>query len=152
MTPARIVAATPDDIQAILALDQTCAEAPHWTEAQYRAIVSPSQDAPERCLLVAKSPNEITGFAAGKLVADEAELETVAVSPMHRRSGLGRALCTAVITWAWDRGARRMELEVRASSVGPLALYRDLGFVIVGRRTKYYAAPRENAVLMRLER
>ena len=44
-----------------------------------------------------------------------------------------------------------MELEVRAGSVGAIALYEGLGFVVVGRRRGYYREPVEDALLMRLE-
>ena len=44
-----------------------------------------------------------------------------------------------------------MELEVRAGSVGAIALYKRLGLVAVGRRPGYYRSPMEDAVLMRLE-
>jgi ribosomal-protein-alanine N-acetyltransferase len=44
-----------------------------------------------------------------------------------------------------------MELEVRASSAGAIALYTGLGFVEAGRRPGYYAEPKDDAVLMRLE-
>jgi ribosomal-protein-alanine N-acetyltransferase len=48
-------------------------------------------------------------------------------------------------------GARGMELEVRAASVGALELYRSLGFAERGRRRRYYREPIEDAVLMTAE-
>ena len=140
------------DILAIIALERGAAEAPHWTEAQYQTLVSPADDALPRCLLTARNANVVVGFAVGKLVHDEAELESVAVAASERRGGIGRALCAAVIAWAWERGALRVELEVRASSAVAVALYRGLGFTVTGRRTRYYSQPDDDAVLMRLER
>jgi ribosomal-protein-alanine N-acetyltransferase len=39
-------------------------------------------------------------------------------------------------------------LEVRAGSLGAIALYRQLGFSEVGRRPAYYRNPEDDAVLM----
>ena len=47
-------------------------------------------------------------------------------------------------------GVREVILEVRASNLPALALYRQLGFVETGRRPRYYQAPEEDAILMRL--
>lgn len=152
MTPVTIVSAQMHDLPAVLALERVSPEAPHWTEAQYQAILSPTPDALARSLLTASTSTSLVGFAVVKLAGDEAELETIAVDPSHRRSGIGRALGAAVIAWAWQRGALRMELEVRTSSEGAIALYRSLGFTITGRRARYYAQPEDDAVLMRLER
>jgi ribosomal-protein-alanine N-acetyltransferase len=68
-----------------------------------------------------------------------------------RRRGVGGALCGAVVAWCRDAGASLVELEVRAGSSGAVRLYEGLGFVEVGRRTRYYEGPVEDAVLMRVE-
>lgn len=153
MTSVTIAPARVEDLSAILALERASPEAPHWTEAQYREILSPAPNALERVLLTASSPAGIVGFAVVKLAGSaEAELETIAVAPANRRGGIGRALGAAIIARTWQRGARQMALEVRASSEAAIALYRSLGFVVTGRRPRYYALPEEDAVLMRFER
>ena len=43
-----------------------------------------------------------------------------------------------------------LELEVRAASAGAIALYEGMGFVLVGRRRRYYRGPVDDALLMRL--
>ena len=70
------------------------------------------------------------------------------VSELARRNGIGKALCQQVMDWSRYAGANELELEVRASSDGALALYRSLGFVEQGRRREYYRNPTEDAVLM----
>ncbi len=67
---------------------------------------------------------------------------------LARRKGIGKALCQQVMDWSRYAGASELELEVRASSDGALALYRSLGFVEQGRRRDYYRNPTEDAVLM----
>lgn len=141
-------AAREEDLAAVLMLERGMVEAPHWTEAQYREILQQTT----RCFFVAEMTGEIVGFAVGSaMMAVAAELESVAVRPDWRRAGVGRALCEAVIGWSRAQDAAEMELEVRAGGSGPIALYRSLGFLEVGRRPNYYRDPMEDAVLMRLD-
>jgi [ribosomal protein S18]-alanine N-acetyltransferase len=152
----RIRAAVAADLGGVFELERGAAVAPHWTEGEYAAIVGVEDDAGlvQRCLLVAERDERLVGFAVGKVIGAGVglgELESVAVDVVARRTGVGRTLCVAVIGWCRERGAKAMELEVRAGSEGAIALYRSLRFAEVGRRGKYYRAPAEDAVLMRLE-
>ncbi len=145
--------ARPEDVAAVLEIEREVAQAPHWSEDVYQQIVASGGEGPQRrCLLVARLRDELVGFAAARVLADESELESIAVRADVRRMGAGRALCGTAIAWAWQQGAGEMILEVRASSAGAQALYRSLGFVTTGLRTGYYARPDEDAMLMRLER
>jgi ribosomal-protein-alanine N-acetyltransferase len=138
------------DLAGVIALERATAEAPHWSEAEYVALVGDGGKYVRRCLFVAEAGGVI-GFAVGKLVGDLAELESVAVDLRVRRTGAGRALCEAVIEWCRGECAVAVELEVRAGSGGAVGLYRELGFATVGRRAGYYNGPVDDAVLMRLD-
>jgi [ribosomal protein S18]-alanine N-acetyltransferase len=145
------------DLVGVMRLEQETAEAPHWTAAEYEAIVDSggfANGAVRRRLFVVEGEAGLLGFAVGKVLVSEAvslgELESVAVGVSMRRSGVGRMLCEAVIRWCVERGATEVELEVRAGSVGAIALYRGLGFVAVGKRAGYYRDPVEDALLMQL--
>lgn len=141
-----------NDLSEVLALEKSIAEAPHWTEAAYAAVID-SRDDPylRRCLFVAVQELAVIGFAVGKLTADVAELESLAVAAAARRGGVGKALCDAVIQWSRRQNAAAIELEVRAASGPATALYRRLGFSAIGRRPRYYSHPVDDAVLMRLD-
>ncbi len=143
------------DIEAVIQLEQTVAEAPHWAESEYAAMLAPASGAVARCLFVAEVERKLIGFAVGKIVGigteSSSELESVAVSSDVRRMGIGRLLCTAVMEWCRAQGAAEIELEVRASSAGAIALYSGLGFMVEGRRPGYYQLPSDDAVLMRLK-
>lgn len=152
---ARVRVAQAGDVDAVVALERGVAGAPHWPREEYeRMIVAQSDAAVRRSLFVVTGDtgDEIVGFAVGKVVGagDDAvgELESVAVAEQARRSGVGRALCAAVVQWCTEQGAAVVELEVRRSSAGALALYSGLGFVEVGVRKGYYRDPVDDAVLM----
>jgi [ribosomal protein S18]-alanine N-acetyltransferase len=151
------------DLAGVVALERVVAEAPHWGEAEYVGIVrlqddehvTQRGDGVRRCLFVAEVEDRVVGFAVGKVIGAGwdcvAELESVVVGAEIRRSGVGRTLCEAVVDWCHGEDAGAVELEVRAGSVGAIALYKGLGFSAVGRRRAYYQAPVDDALLMRLE-
>ena len=94
-----------------------------------------------------KADGTLLGYGGISLVADEAEIITVAVSPAHRRQGIARALMEHMLCLAEDARAS-VYLEVRASNTPARELYLSLGFAETGVRKNYYTSPREDAVLM----
>jgi [ribosomal protein S18]-alanine N-acetyltransferase len=145
------------DLAGVVEMERSIAEAPHWGEAEYAAILNEDNGVDvlvRRCLIVAEAEAEgrLLGFAVGKVIGlGPGELESVAVDSAARRNGVGRVLCEAVIDWCRGQGADWMELEVRAGSGGAIGLYGGLGFVVIGRRKGYYRDPVEDALLMKLE-
>jgi ribosomal-protein-alanine N-acetyltransferase len=153
------------DAAAVLEIERSCTEAPHWREAVWaQLLVQRSQyalrdpiDGPQRVCLVAEQEGEIIGFIVISVLSGEglrvcgnslAEIESLAVREDARRRGVGRSLCLQAMLQAQTMGAQSMQLEVRSASVAALALYRSLGFVEQGRRTRYYRDPEDDAVLM----
>jgi [ribosomal protein S18]-alanine N-acetyltransferase len=80
----------------------------------------------------------ISAFILARVIADEAEVLTVAVDPAHRRSGVGLALVEAVALSAATAGAHSLFLEVASDNDPALGLYRAAGFSQVGHRPAYY--------------
>jgi ribosomal-protein-alanine N-acetyltransferase len=93
------------------------------------------------------------GFVLVRIVADEAELLTIAVAREHRRFGAGRALLERTIEHARSGGAQSLFLEVDAGNRPARELYAQLGFRAVGQRPAYYQrreGPPSDALVMRL--
>jgi ribosomal-protein-alanine acetyltransferase len=80
----------------------------------------------------------LAGFVNLWRVADEVEVLFVATAPAWRRRGVARALLGYALRSARDEGAARALLEVRRSNEAAIALYRALGFEVVGERRGYY--------------
>ncbi len=96
---------------------------------------------------------EEDGFILIRVVADEAEILTLAVRPAARRGGLGGRLVAAAVVRAAALGAERMFLEVAEDNVAARALYARAGFNEAGRRRGYYAradGSREDALVLTL--
>lgn len=130
------------DLAELLRLDAACFAAP-WTEASWR-----TEWGARSLVLLAGQP--AIGFACAAIVIDVCELRRIAVSPSARGRGLGRDLLVGVIAHARARACERVELEVAASNVAALGLYRAAGFAEVGRRPRYYRDPPDDALLMTL--
>ena len=117
-----------------------------WSAFTFRSLLRRSNTV----LLVAEENKGVAGYAALWLAADEAELGNLAVRPGRRGRGIGRTLLRHVLEEAVQRGAQAVFLEVRESNAVARRLYEASGFRIVGSRPDYYASPREDALIMRL--
>jgi ribosomal-protein-alanine N-acetyltransferase len=92
----------------------------------------------------------IVGFAIGRVVGPEAELETIGVAREAQLGGVAGRLFSALVEKLRRMQVEELLLEVRASNRPALGFYRSLGFEETGRRPGYYVEPFEDAVLMRL--
>jgi ribosomal-protein-alanine N-acetyltransferase len=142
---------TPADLDWVIEIAASLKEAPRWPRSAYLAALDP-EAVPCRIALVAEEPSSgaVAGFAVASLLQPHAELETIAVAPAAQRQGLARQLFAALSAELETAQIADVLLEVRASNHAALGLYRSLGFVELGRRTRYYHDPVEDAVLMSL--
>jgi ribosomal-protein-alanine N-acetyltransferase len=89
------------------------------------------------------------GFVLARTAADEAEILTLAVVPAARRRGVGGTLLAGAMAAARGRGATAMFLEVAEGNAAACALYAAGGFMLVGRRSRYYPDGGDALVLRR---
>jgi [ribosomal protein S18]-alanine N-acetyltransferase len=86
------------------------------------------------------------GFVLARIIADEAEVLTIATHPDHRRKGLALALLDRFHQAARARGAETAFLEVAADNAPARALYHAAGYRPAGLRRAYYARAGAGAV------
>lgn len=100
--------------------------------------------------MVIPDTNSDTACAYGGMtvVLDEGSITNIAVRPDLRRQGYGRRIVSALLDEAAARGVAFVYLEVRVSNEAAIALYRSLGFSIVGSRKNFYKLPTEDAHVM----
>ncbi len=104
-----------------------------WNEQQTLSMLA----LPGVWLSLAWVDEKPAGFALNRIVADEAELLLLAVSPSFRRIGVGLALIERSRIMACKRNGFRLHLEVRYNNPA-IELYRKAGFSLIGRRPGYY--------------
>ncbi|MBS1801630.1 MAG: ribosomal protein S18-alanine N-acetyltransferase [Acidobacteria bacterium] len=144
-----IRAARVEDIASVMVLERAVEGAPHWSEQEYAAMLTPCEGVVvRRRLIVADRDSTLIGFAVAKVIGDVGELESVAVAAGERRNGVGLALCEAAIEWCRGQQVEAVELEVRSKNEAAAALYKELGFTDAGVRKAYYRDPVDDAVLM----
>jgi ribosomal-protein-alanine N-acetyltransferase len=155
--------ATPADIPAILALEQLCPSAAHWTELQYRNLLRNEifGSIPHRIALAAEQTSEelsatpaqtqpaLLAFLVAHRIDREWELENIAVTPTARRRGLATLLIQDLFRRARENNSHSIFLEVRESNRLAQALYEKLGFTKSGLRKGYYQNPSEDAITCR---
>lgn len=137
MTPRRIVAA---DARQLAVLHASAFERP-WDEAAFEALLVTFN--------VFGLMLDGQGFILCRAAADEAEILTLAVAPLVRRNGVGRALVEAAASVAAARGADSLFLEVASDNAAALALYAASAFEPAGLRRGYYAGGADAVVMRR---
>ncbi|MBO6639835.1 MAG: ribosomal protein S18-alanine N-acetyltransferase [Roseitalea sp.] len=94
----------------------------------------------------------MTGFVLLRTAADEAEILTIAVRPEWQGHGVGARLMAHVLAHAHRERLASVFLEVGETNAAAAALYRKLGFAVVGDRPEYYrgtSETRTRALVMR---
>jgi ribosomal-protein-alanine N-acetyltransferase len=136
----RIERGSSDDLDGVMevmdsAFGQRFGEA--WSRSQLAGIL-PLHGV---SLVLATDPGSerSLGFSLTRTVADESELLLIAVRPSSQRRGVGRRLLDEFLERARNDGVARVHLEVRDGNPA-VALYRDSGFLPIGRRRNYYRA------------
>jgi [ribosomal protein S18]-alanine N-acetyltransferase len=118
---------------ALAAIHMACFVTPRpWTAAEFADLLRN----PKVFLC-----RESDGFVLGRVVLDEAELLTLAVSPQMRRQGVGQRLVAAFLQKAGTAGARQAFLEVSVENDAATRLYLAAGFSEHGRRNGYFRTP-----------
>jgi ribosomal-protein-alanine acetyltransferase len=124
--------ATAADLEALLALQQSCFAEDPWT----RGMLEEELRRAGGIFIVLGEPGRPIGFAIGWAVLDDLHVLQVAVRPDLRRQGLGRRLMDALVARA--PYAETGWLEVRRDNEAAIGLYEALGFRGVGIRPRYY--------------
>jgi ribosomal-protein-alanine N-acetyltransferase len=128
----------PADADAIERITGESPEAAHWSAEGYLALPG----------WVAENASGVLGFLLARVAADEMEILNLAVTPSARQQGVGSALLGAAVAHGSRSGAFRVFLEVRESNLGARRFYERHGFLVTGRRPRYYRGPDEDALIM----
>ena len=130
-------AATPADLEALVALELRAFSGDRMSRAQYRRHLASAGAA----VLVADAPGEellgsaLVFFRKGSA---RARLYSIATAPAARGRGIGMQRLAAAEAAARDRGCRALRLEVRVDNAVAIALYERVGYRRIGRYADYY--------------
>lgn len=133
------------DLDAVVALEAASFTNPWSREMLARELEEPTA-ARVYVLRLADAP--VAAFCSCWVIGDELHINTIAVDPVRRRAGLGRALMEGVLAQVAEEGVTRATLEVRRSNLAAQRLYERLGFEVAGQRRNYYSQPDEDALIL----
>ena len=97
----------------------------------------PDQDRPQSISAGDLAPY-LNGYLLATMIADEAEILSIGVTPDRQRQGVGKRLLQRFFEHGTSQNMTRVVLEVAEDNVPAVKLYRDFGFVEFGRRKGYY--------------
>lgn len=133
-----------NDVPAIVSIE--CKTSPEpWSESALRRDVTENGQA---LVIVVDLEGRIAGYADVWLVADEFQLNNIAVLEEFRGYHLAENMLEILIATARELKLNTITLEVRKSNTPARNLYNKCGFTEVGIREKYYVDNGEDAVLM----
>lgn len=100
----------------------------------------------ENVILVTRESGEglgenepLEGLVLGRrLDFDLTEIDLVAVDPERRRLGIGSEILAQFLSREVAEGVVEVRLEMSSDNLPARALYESKGFVVVGRRARYY--------------
>jgi ribosomal protein S18 acetylase RimI-like enzyme len=134
---ARVRVATPDDLPALVAIEERCFSADRISRrSMLRLIASASA-----IVLVLDEGDAIAGYALflTRAGSDGARLYSLAVEPSRSGKGVGAGLLEAAEGIVRRRGHARIHLEVREDNTPAITLYRRFGYRELHRIAHYYA-------------
>ncbi len=95
-----------------------------------------------------KQKGEILGYAGYWIVSNEAHITTIVTHPDFRRNGIADKLLYTLIQNANLNKLSWLTLEVRASNIAAINLYRKYKFKELGIRKNYYQDNNEDAIIL----
>jgi ribosomal-protein-alanine N-acetyltransferase len=132
----------PADFEPLYAIEELCFQPPlRFPRSYMRRVI----ENPDSATWIAEE-DQMTGFAivewAGQADDRYAYVQTLEVSPEHRRRGIARELLMRLEESARTAGAAAIWLHVDTENAPAIRLYQEHGYEKQGREEHYYARHR----------
>lgn len=125
----------PDDLPAILGIEQTSFHADAYSAADFCQYYCSDRE----LFLVGHTGHGLHGYIIGRTSGERAKITSLAVHPQYRRAQLGTQLVLSLFSSLQARAVEVVDLEVRPTNRGALAFWARHGFALAGRIPDYYA-------------
>jgi ribosomal-protein-alanine acetyltransferase len=130
------------DVGELVPIQSACPEIAQWSSHDYVRVSDGDMAG-----WVAEEVG-LAGFIVCRRVASDLEILNFAVRPERRRCGIGAALLREALAWGSTFAAEKAFLEVRISNLAAIRFYERHKFEVTGRRSRYYSAPIEDALVL----
>ena len=98
------------------------------------ALIRAQLDDPQYAWLLAKSADDLIGFAHARMGGDICKLDKLYIHPDFQRRGIGRALLNDIRAYARDHSATVLRLQVNRGNRAAIAAYQCYGFTLCEAR------------------
>lgn len=132
-----------EDLNTVLPLERACFSRP-WSEHSFLDAICSEQ----ALYLIAEAAGVPVGYCGFFFAGESSDLCNMLVEEQMRKQGIGEMLLKEGFGMLKEKQVEMVFLEVRASNMPAILLYRKLGFEEIGIRRDYYEEPKENAILM----
>ena len=133
-----------DDIYRVIELEYQNFDYPYPPE-----IVNFLFESYRDTFLVVEKDGEVIGFVIGIVQKKEGHILVIAIRDDFKRKGIGTFLMKKLIDIYKKKGITRLKLEVRASNIAAISMYKNLGFKITNRLKHYYENGEDGLLLRR---
>ena len=137
------------DIPTLVVLDKEYFPYSPWSPAQFKEEFAgiPST----RFFELAISDNEIVGYAGVIAPGPDAvaDILTVTVIDGFRRQGIAKRLIADIESYCQSKGSSAVMLEVATDNTGAIALYENLGYTQISKRSNYYGSKKDAFVMQK---
>jgi [ribosomal protein S18]-alanine N-acetyltransferase len=137
------------DIPTLVLLDKEYFPYSPWSPAQFKEEFAgiPST----RFFELAISDNEIVGYAGVIAPGPDAvaDILTVTVIDGFRRQGIAKRLIADIEGYCQSKGSSAIMLEVATDNTGAIALYENLGYTQISKRSNYYGSKKDAFVMQK---
>jgi len=143
MTDAQITRVGTESVKRLQEIEKQCFSNP-WSMKHFTsAINSPRLD-----IYAYHLGYSIFGYIVLYRIEKVMVISNLAVSPEHRRKGIGRALLKYGLEFGKVNYCNSSILDVRQSNKPAVSLYRKADFFIIGTNKGYYKNPYEDSFIM----
>jgi [ribosomal protein S18]-alanine N-acetyltransferase len=137
------------DIPTLVLLDKEYFPYSPWSPAQFKEEFAgiPST----RFFELAISDNEIVGYAGVIAPGPDAvaDILTITVIDGFRRQGIAKRLIADIESYCQSKGSSAIMLEVATDNTGAIALYENLGYSQISKRSNYYGSKKDAFVMQK---
>jgi len=128
--------ATKDDLEKILEIERASFKrADAFSLALFKKYL---KELGESFFVVSDKPNSIVGYAILGEEEGKDYLLSIAIHPKKRNQGFATSLLKFLEFKCYEKGLTKLTLEVRVNNKKAIAMYKNLGFVEVGKKKDFY--------------
>ena len=138
------------DLPVLTSLERTLFPDYPWSQAQFKEEIAGIGTSRE--FLLALNDGSVIGYAGIMVVSAgvPADLLTIAVLPDFRGQGIAQSMLAALESWAQEKGATEVILEVDTKNDSAIRLYELASYEKISTRANYYGLGID-ALVMRKE-